>query len=182
MQQLPNIQNSSLDKISEPVTSHTFSKERALHDSGATDLRLLADIVSDPQNPVSGSVCQEQLIEHCSYLQTTKHKEVRCTSPEFPVDEQSSDTSKSRLSRFYSIQSDYSKCIISPKINTKLSNDDTKCDLTQFIWSETKLNNLQERKVKLDIQDIDANELGLRNLSYLEEREMNRQRRGLSVS
>ncbi len=167
-----NIQNSSLDKISEPVTSHTFSKERALHDSGATDLRLLADIVSDPLNPVSGSVCQEQLIEHCSYLQTTKHKEVRCTSPEFPVDEQSSDTSKSRLSRFYSIQSDYSKCIISPKINTKLSNDDTKCDLTQFIWSETKAEQpTGEEKVKLDIQDIDANELGLRNLSYLEERE-----------
>ncbi len=164
-----NISNSVLVKNSELVTSHTFSKERVLHDSGATDLRLLADIVSDPQKPVSGPVCQEQLIEHCSYLQTTKYKEARCTSPEFPVDEQSSDKSKSRLSRFYSLQSDYSKCIISPKKNTKLSNDDTKCGLTQF-WSETKAEQpTGEEKVKLDIQDIDANELGLRNLSYSEE-------------
>ncbi|XP_016131176.1 uncharacterized protein [Sinocyclocheilus grahami] len=167
-----NIQNSSLVKNSELVTSHTFSEERVLHDSGATELRLLADIVSDPQKPVSGPVCQEQLIEECSYLQTMKFKEARCTSPEFPVDEKSSDKSKSRLSRFYSLQSDYSKCIISPEINTKLSNDDTKCGLTQFIWSETKTEQpTGEEKGKLDIQDIDANELGLRNLSYSEENE-----------
>ncbi|XP_043117435.1 uncharacterized protein lmtk3 isoform X2 [Puntigrus tetrazona] len=165
-----NIQNSSLVKNSELVTSHTFSKERVLKDSGDTDLRLLADIVSDTQKP--GPVCQEQVVENCSYLQTTKCKESRCTSPEFPVDEQSSDNSKSRLSRFYSLQSDYSKCIISPEINTKLSNDDTKCGLTQFIWSETKAEQPSgEEKGKLDIQDIDANELGLRNLSYSEESE-----------
>uniref|UniRef100_A0A8C1LB08 non-specific serine/threonine protein kinase n=1 Tax=Cyprinus carpio TaxID=7962 RepID=A0A8C1LB08_CYPCA len=165
-----NIQNSSLVKNSELFMSHTFSKERMLHDSGATDPRLLADMVSEPQKPISGPVCQEQLIEHCSYLQTAKNTEARCTSPEFPVDEQSSDKSKSRLSRFYSFQSDYSKCITSPEINTKLSNDDTKCGLTQFIWSETKAEQpTGGEKGKLDIQDADANELGLRNLSYLEE-------------
>ncbi|XP_052435518.1 uncharacterized protein LOC127975462 isoform X1 [Carassius gibelio] len=166
-----NIQNSSLVKNRELVTSHTFSKESVLHDSGATDLRTLADTVSDPKKLVSGPVCQEQLIEHCSYLQTTKYKEARCTSPEFPVDENSSDKNKSRLSRFYSLQSDYSKCIISPEINTKLSNDDTKCGLTQ-LWSETNAEQpTGEEKDKLDIQDIDANELGLRNLSYSEESE-----------
>ncbi|XP_016372254.1 uncharacterized protein LOC107711732 isoform X2 [Sinocyclocheilus rhinocerous] len=167
-----NIQNSSLVKNSELFMSHTFSKERMLHDSGATDPRLLADMVSEPQKPISGPVCQEELIEHCSYLKTTKNKEARCTSPEFPIDEQSSDKSKSRLSRFYSFQSDYSKCIISPEINTKLSNDDTKCGLTQFIWSETKAERpTGGEKGKLDIQDSDANELGLRNLSYSEEGE-----------
>ncbi|XP_052474262.1 uncharacterized protein LOC128030570 isoform X2 [Carassius gibelio] len=165
-----NIQNSSLVKNTELFMSHTLSKERMLHDSGATDPRLLTDMVSEPQKPISGPVCQEQLIEHCSYLQTAENKEERCTSPEFPIDEQSSDKSKSRLSRFYSFQSDYSKCITSPDINTELSNDDTKCGLNQFIWSETKAEqSTVEEKGKLDIQDADANELGLRNLSYLEE-------------
>ncbi|KAL1259691.1 hypothetical protein QQF64_010268, partial [Cirrhinus molitorella] len=167
-----NIQNSSLVKNSELVMSHTFSKERILHDSGATDLRLLADIVSEPQKPISGQACQEELIEHCSYLQATKCKEASCTSPEFPTDERSPDKSKSRLSRFYSLQSDYSKCIISPELNTKLNNDDTKCGLTQFIWSEAKAERPTEgEKAKLDIQDTDANELGLRNLTYSEESE-----------
>ncbi|XP_059364045.1 uncharacterized protein LOC132103176 isoform X2 [Carassius carassius] len=165
-----HIQNSSLVKNTELFMSHTFSKERMLHDSGATDPRLLADMVSEPQKPISGPVCQQQLIEHCSYLQTAENKEERCTSPEFPIDEQSSDKSKSRLSQFYSFQSDYSKCITSPDINTELSNDDTKCGLNQFIWSEAKAEqSTGEEKGKLDIQDADANELGLRNLSYLEE-------------
>ncbi|XP_051720272.1 uncharacterized protein lmtk3 isoform X1 [Ctenopharyngodon idella] len=167
-----NFQNSSLVKNSELVISHTFSKERMLHESGAIDLTLLAHIVSEPQKPISGPVCQEELIEHCSYLQTAKYKEARCTSPDFPTGEQSSDKSKSRLSRFYSLQSDYSKCTSSPEINIKLSNDDTKCGLTQFIWSET---NPEGRtggeRGELEIQDTDANELGLRNLSYSEESE-----------
>ncbi|XP_077072610.1 uncharacterized protein lmtk3 isoform X2 [Siphateles boraxobius] len=167
-----NFQNSSLVKNSELVISHTFSKEIMLHDSGAIDLTLLAHIVSEPQKPISGPVCQEELIEDCSYLQTAKCKEARCKSPDFPIGEQSSDNSKSRLSRFYSLHSDYSKGISSPEINIKLSNDETKCDLTQFIWSETNPEgHTGGERSELDIQDTDANELGLRNLSYSEESE-----------
>ncbi|XP_039535579.1 uncharacterized protein lmtk3 isoform X2 [Pimephales promelas] len=167
-----NFQNSSLAKNSELVISNTFSKEIMLRDSGAIDLTLLAHIVSEPQKHISGLVCQEELIEDCSYLQTAKCKEARCKSPDFPIGEQSSDNSKSRLSRFYSLQSDYSKGINSPEINIKLSNDDTKCNLTQFIWSETNpAGHTGGERGELDIQNTDANELGLRNLSYSEESE-----------
>ncbi|XP_067304512.1 uncharacterized protein lmtk3 isoform X2 [Pseudorasbora parva] len=168
-----NFQNSSLVKNSELVISHTFSKEKMLQDSGAIDLTLVAHIVSEPQKPISGPVCQEELIENCSYLQTATYKEAQSVSPDFPIGEQSSDKSKSRLSRFYSLQSDHSKSVSSPEINIKLSNDDTKCGLTQLVWSETNLEGSTggSERVKLDIQDTDANELGLRNLSYSEESE-----------
>ncbi|XP_056331098.1 uncharacterized protein lmtk3 [Danio aesculapii] len=125
-----NFQNSTLGKKSE--------LEKMLCESGAMDLRLLAHVVSEPQKPISEQECEEELIEHCSYAQKAKYEETRCTSP---IDEQSSDTSKSRLSRFYSLQSDYSKCISKVK------------------------------RAELDIKDTDANELGLRNLSYSEEGE-----------
>ncbi|XP_051577808.1 uncharacterized protein lmtk3 [Myxocyprinus asiaticus] len=164
-----NFQNSSLVKNNELVISQTFSKETTFHDSGCTDIGLLSHSVSKSQK-------KEEIIEHCAYLQTANYKGAGCTSPEFPNagsgHEQPSDKSKSRLSRFYSLQSDYSKCIISTDINTDLSNDDTKCTLTNFVWSETKAERPSgEVRNKLDKQDSDANELGLRNLSYLEENE-----------
>ncbi|XP_005158431.2 uncharacterized protein lmtk3 isoform X1 [Danio rerio] len=159
-----NFQNSTLIKKSE--------LEKMLHESGAMDLRLLAHVVSEPQNHISEQECEEELIEHCSYVQKAKYEETRCTTPEFSIDEQSSDTSKSRLSRFYSLQSDYSKCISSPEMNTKLSNNDTECGMSQVIWSETNAEQpTGVKRTELDIQDTDANELGLRNLSYSEEGE-----------
>ncbi|XP_051575491.1 uncharacterized protein LOC127453281 isoform X3 [Myxocyprinus asiaticus] len=169
-----NFQNSSLVKNNELVMSHPFSKETMFHDSDATDLGLLSRTVSEPPK-------REELIEHCAYLQTANCKGEGCTSPEFPNagsdHEQPSDKTKSRLSQFYSLQSDYSKCTSSIDINTDLSNDDTKCSLTHFVWSETKAERLMgEEKSKLDIQDSDANELGLRNLSYLEENEQTKER------
>ncbi|XP_052000263.1 uncharacterized protein lmtk3 [Xyrauchen texanus] len=164
-----NFPNSSPVKNNELVMSQTCSKETTFHDSGCTDIGLLSHSVSKSQK-------KEEIIEHCAYLQTANHKEAGCTSPEFPNSgsdhEQPSDKSKSRLSRFYSLQSVYSKCISSTDINTDLSNDDTKCTLTNFVWSETKAEQPSgEVRNTLDKQDSDANELGLRNLSCLEENE-----------
>ncbi|XP_052002483.1 uncharacterized protein LOC127657672 [Xyrauchen texanus] len=159
-----NFQNSSLVKNNELVMSHPLLKETMFHDSDATDLELLSRTASEPPK-------REALIEHCAYLQTTNCKGAGCTSPEFPNTgsdhEQPSDKTKSRLSKFYSLKSDYSKCTSSIDINTDLSNDDTKCSQS---YNETKAEQLKgEDKSKLDIQDSDANELGLRNLSYLED-------------
>ncbi|KAI7806293.1 uncharacterized protein lmtk3 isoform X2 [Triplophysa rosa] len=143
--------------VKNEVMSHTFSKERMFQDSGDVDAGLLSPTVSEPQRDTSSY--QKELIE----------------PPQFPIsesdNEQPSDKCKSRLSRFYSLQPDCSKCSNNTEINTKHSNDDTDFSTTHFIWSETNAKPTGEKTNKPDIQDTDANELGLRNLSYLEESE-----------
>ncbi|XP_073728365.1 uncharacterized protein lmtk3 isoform X2 [Misgurnus anguillicaudatus] len=168
-----NLQTSSL--VENEVMSNTFSKEEMFHDSDTINAGLVSPIVSEPQQNTSGPSCQEKPIEHSSFLQTTRYTETGHTSPEFPTAEidnkQTSDQSKSRLSRFYSLQSDYSKHDSNTEINTKHCDDGTNCNTTNFVWSETTAKPTEEERNKTDIQDTDANELGLRNLSYLEDNE-----------
>lgn len=131
--------------VKNEVMSHTFSD--------AVDAGLLSHTVSEPQRDTSS--CQKELTK----------------PPQLPIseidNEQPSDEGKSRLSRFYCLQSDYSKCN-ETEINTKPSNVDTNFSATHFIWSETNAKPTGEKRNEPDIQDTDANELGLRNLSYLE--------------
>lgn len=141
--------------LKKEVMSHT--KERMFHDSGTADAGLLSHTVSEPQK--DNSSCQEECIEPHQFSIAENDNE------------QPSDQSKSRLSRFYSLQSDFSKCTSDTEMNTKHSNDETNFSTTHFIWSETNAKPTGEQRNELDIQDTDANELGLRNLSYLGESE-----------
>ncbi|XP_017537298.2 uncharacterized protein si:dkey-40m6.8 [Pygocentrus nattereri] len=114
-----------------------------------------------------------QEIDHQSYLKAneqeildaSKFKEIQKQTP-------MSDSNESRLSQFYSIQSETSPSINSIHMNEKSCIAGTQCSLTHSIWSETNSEVTSvTKKQTLDMQDIDTNELGLRNLSYIEENE-----------
>lgn len=85
---------------------------------------------------------------------------------------QTPDSSESRPSQFYSFQSETLQSFTSIQINSKSCTEDAQSILTHSIWSETNKEDTSKTKRRtLDAQEVDTNELGLRNLSYTEESE-----------
>ncbi|KAG9276361.1 hypothetical protein AMEX_G8673 [Astyanax mexicanus] len=82
------------------------------------------------------------------------------------------DSSDSKPPQLYSFQSETSQSFTSIQINNKSCTGDTQSILTHSIWSETNEEDMSKAKRRtLDVQEVDTNELGLRNLSYTEESE-----------
>ncbi|XP_036436017.1 uncharacterized protein si:dkey-40m6.8 [Colossoma macropomum] len=112
-----------------------------------------------------------QEIEHQAYLKANEHEMVD-TSKLKEIQKQTPDSCESRLSQFYSFQSETLPSINSIHINEKSCIAGTQCSLTHSIWSETNSEVMSiTEKETLDMRDVDTNELGLRNLSYTEENE-----------
>ncbi|XP_066538759.1 uncharacterized protein lmtk3 isoform X2 [Hoplias malabaricus] len=117
----------------------------------------------------------EELVEHQVYVNANEHELIEVNSSEFIEMQKQTPTSESNesnLSQCYSVQSETLPYFSSIKINDKSCIEDTMCSLAPSMWSETnrEVTPIKERQA-MDLQGVANSELGLRNLSYTEERE-----------
>ncbi|XP_072536006.1 uncharacterized protein lmtk3 isoform X2 [Salminus brasiliensis] len=140
------------------------SQEREFHNSGHS--------YGLPPKTIEKSPVEE-LLGHQAYLKGNEN-EILDSSQLNEIQKQipMPDSSESRLSQFYSLQTETLPSFTSIQVKNKSSTEDTQSILTHSIWSETNTElTSKTKRLTLDAQEVDTNELGLRNLSYTEESE-----------
>lgn len=172
------------------VISHVQITDCKYPDSTEKDLKLLSKNIAEADSliePVSGSQSNDCAAglnnkEYLGIIQTDNdvsamkapHSENDSVDPVTPSHY---DNSESRLSRFYGIQTSDAKLGDSlpsvPEPNNGECVDDKVSSLTRSFWAEggVEVPERHEERPGLELQHIDANELGLRNLCYSEDSE-----------
>lgn len=167
---LSTIENQPLKRFDGSQLNYQMSssKEKEFHDSG-NNLGMLPKTTAEPLDNSQQTSAVEELPRHQAseyeMIGCLKHEEIQKQTPML-------DNSESRLSQFYRFQSDTLPSINSNQIKEKSGTEDTQHNLTHSIWSENNREDTSiSEKQTVEMQEVDTNELGLRNLSYTEESE-----------
>ncbi|XP_026858898.2 uncharacterized protein si:dkey-40m6.8 isoform X2 [Electrophorus electricus] len=149
------------------ISSLLDSKKIEFHKSGKS-LALLPKPIAEPLEKSNNPSALDKTEGSQAYLKGNNcdSSTVRQIQGQMSV----SDNSESSLPQFYSFQLKNSSSICNAPFNDRSGNEDIQCSLVHSIWSETKVEVPPVTETP-DIQEEDANELGLRNLTYTDESE-----------